>query len=209
MQPSFLIEKQYENLIAAGIDEAGRGPLAGPVVAACVILDKSDIIAGINDSKKLTKNQRQKIFLEICKKAKFGVGIVDTKTIDSINILEATKLAMLVALENLQNKYQIFPQLILVDGNVVPFKKQYQIQEIITLVKGDSKSLSIAAASIVAKETRDKIMHDLHQDFPQFNFDKHAGYGTKMHIEKIREFGISPFHRRSFEPIKSMLNDSF
>lgn len=204
MQPSFLIENQYKNLIAAGIDEAGRGPLAGPVVAACVILDKNVIIEGINDSKKITKIKRQKIFAEICLKAKFGVGIVDAKTIDSINILQATKLAMHAAFENLQNKYQIFPQLILVDGNVIPFQKQHQIEEIIAVVKGDSKSLSIAAASIVAKETRDKIMSDLHQEYPQFHFNRHAGYGTKIHLEKIKEFGISPFHRKSFEPIKSM-----
>jgi len=207
MQPSFLIEKQYENLIAAGIDEAGRGPLAGPVVAACVILDKNTIIQGINDSKKITKIKRQKIFLEICQKAKFGVGIINSQTIDKINILQATKLAMHAAFENLQNKYQIFPQLVLVDGNIIPFKKQNQIEEIIAIVKGDSKSLSIAAASIVAKETRDQIMHNFHQTYPQFHFDKHAGYGTKLHIEKIREFGISPIHRKSFEPIKSMLND--
>lgn len=205
MQPSFSIENQHQNLLAAGIDEAGRGPLAGPVVAACVILDKNIIIEGINDSKKITKIRRKKIFLEICQKAKFGVGIIDANIVDKINILQATKLAMHAAFENLQNKYQIFPQIILVDGNIIPFKKQHQIKEIIAIVKGDSKSLSIAAASIVAKETRDQIMDNFHQDYPQFHFNKHAGYGTKLHLEKIKEFGISPIHRKSFEPIKSML----
>lgn len=205
MQPSFSIENQHQNLLAAGIDEAGRGPLAGPVVAACVILDKNIIIEGINDSKKITKIRRKKIFLEICQKAKFGVGIIDASMVDKINILQATKLAMHAAFENLQNKYQIFPQIILVDGNIIPFKKQHQIKEIIAIVKGDSKSLSIAAASIVAKETRDQIMDNFHQDYPQFHFNKHAGYGTKLHLEKIKEFGISPIHRKSFEPIKSML----
>lgn len=205
MQPSFSIENQHQNLLVAGVDEAGRGPLAGPVVAACVILDKNIIIEGINDSKKITKIRRKKIFLEICQKAKFGVGIIDANIVDKINILQATKLAMHAAFENLQNKYQIFPQIILVDGNIIPFKKQHQIKEIIAIVKGDSKSLSIAAASIVAKETRDQIMDNFHQDYPQFHFNKHAGYGTKLHLEKIREFGISPIHRKSFEPIKSML----
>jgi ribonuclease HII len=205
MQPSFSIENQHQNLLVVGIDEAGRGPLAGPVVAACVILDKNIIIEGINDSKKITKIRRKKIFLEICQKAKFGVGIIDASMVDKINILQATKLAMHAAFENLQNKYQIFPQIILVDGNIIPFKKQHQIKEIIAIVKGDSKSLSIAAASIVAKETRDQIMDNFHQDYPQFHFNKPAGYGTKLHLEKIREFGISPIHRKSFEPIKSML----
>lgn len=205
MQPSFSIENQHQNLLVAGIDEAGRGPLAGPVVAACVILDKNIIIEGINDSKKITKIRRKKIFLEICQKAKFGVGIIDASMVDKINILQATKLAMHAAFENLQNKYQIFPQIILVDGNIIPFKKQHQIKEIIAIVKGDSKSLSISAASIVAKETRDQIMDNFHQDYPQFHFNKHAGYGTKIHLEKIKEFGISPIHRKSFEPIKSML----
>jgi len=205
MQPSFLIENNYQNLIVAGIDEAGRGPLAGPVVAACAILNRDDFPAEINDSKKLSKNLRKKIFLELQKKAKFGIGIVDEKTIDEINILQATKLAMLGAFLDLQKKYQIFPQVILVDGNFIPFEQQNEIKEIVTVVKGDQKSLSIAAASILAKETRDEIMHNLHQQYPQYGFDKHAGYPTKFHVEKIHEFGICEFHRKSFEPIKSLL----
>jgi len=206
MQPNFLIEESYKNLITAGIDEAGRGPLAGPVVAACVILNRENYPQEINDSKKLSKIKRKKIFLELQKNSQFGVGIVDEKTIDKINILQATKLAMLRAFLDLQKKYQIFPQAILVDGNFRPFAKQDQIQEIITIVKGDQKSLSIAAASIIAKETRDQIMLKLHQKYSQFGFDKHAGYPTKFHVEKIREFGICKFHRKSFEPIKSILH---
>lgn len=208
MQPNFTVENNYPNLISAGIDEAGRGPLAGPVVAACAILNQNDYPQEINDSKKLSKSKRKKIFLQLKEKAKYGVGIVDEKIIDNINILQATKLAMLNAMLDLQNKYQIFPQVILVDGNFVPFAKKDKVEEIITLVKGDQKSLSIAAASIIAKETRDQIMQDLHQKSPSFGFDKHAGYPTKFHIEKLREFGPCQFHRKSFEPIKSMLKNA-
>lgn len=212
MQPSFLIENNYHNLFIAGIDEAGRGPLAGPVVAACVILDRRDFFDGnnceINDSKKLSKLRRKKIFFELKNKAKFGVGIIDEKIIDKINILEATKLAMLRAYLDLQNKYKIYPQIILVDGNFIPFKKRDEINEILAIVKGDQKSFSIAAASIIAKETRDQIMCDLDQKYPQYGFAKHAGYPTKFHREKIREHGICEFHRKSFEPIKSILHDS-
>lgn len=212
MQPNFSIENNYSNFIVAGIDEAGRGPLAGPVVAACVILNKNDFSSEINDSKKLSKKTRQKIFLELQKKSQFGVGIVDEKTIDKINILQATKLAMLRAFYDLQKKYQINPQVILVDGNFLPFDKkideQEKIIEILPIIKGDQKSLSIAAASIIAKETRDQIMLEIHQEFPQFSFDKNAGYGTKFHLEKIKELGICKFHRQSFEPIKSMLYEN-
>ena len=212
MQPSFLIENKYQNLFVAGIDEAGRGPLAGPVVAACVILDRGDFSDGnnceINDSKKLSKLRRKKIFFELKNKAKFGVGIVDEKIIDEINILEATKLAMLRAYLDLQKKYKISPQIILVDGNFIPFKKQDKISEILAVVKGDQKSFSIAAASIIAKETRDQIMCDLDQKYLQYGFAKHAGYPTKFHREKIREHGICEFHRKSFEPIKSILHAS-
>ncbi len=205
MQPNFLIENNYPNLLVVGIDEAGRGPLAGPVVAACAILNKDDLPQEINDSKKLSKSRRKKVFLQLKEKSKFGIGIVDEITIDKINILQATKLAMLRALIDLQEKYQIFPQIVLVDGNFIPFPKQDFIQEILPIVKGDQKSLSIAAASIIAKETRDEIMLKLHEEVSQFGFDKHSGYGTKFHIEKIKEFGPSKFHRRSFEPIKSII----
>lgn len=208
MQPSFLTENLYKNLVVAGIDEAGRGPLAGPVVAACVILDQSISISGINDSKKLSKIARKKIYTQLLSEVKFGVGIIDEKTIDKINILQATKLAMLRAFLDLQKKYNLFCEVILVDGNFIPFEKQDKILQIIPIVKGDQKSLSIAAASIIAKETRDEIMENLHQEFPQFGFNKNAGYGTKFHLEAIKNFGICNSHRRSFEPIKSMFNES-
>lgn len=206
MQPDFSVEKVHNNLLVLGIDEAGRGPLAGPVVAACAILNRDDFPREINDSKKLSKLRRKKIFIELKKKAKFAVGIVDEKIIDEINILAASKLAMFYAYENFCKKYKIFPQIILVDGNFFPFKKQDEIQQIIPIVKGDQRSLSIAAASIIAKETRDEIMLQFHQEYPQFGFNKHAGYPTKFHIEKIREFGVCKIHRQSFEPIKTILN---
>lgn len=212
MQPSFLIENNYQGLLVVGIDEAGRGPLAGPVVAACAILDHKNFPKEINDSKKLSKSRRQKIFLELTDKTnfgvKFGIGIVDEKTIDEINILQATKLAMHRAYCDLRDKYKISPQVILVDGNFAPFKNQDKIEEILPIVKGDQKSLSIAAASIIAKETRDQIMRDLDQKYPQYGFAKHAGYPTKFHVDMIREHGICEFHRQSFEPIKSKLNAS-
>ncbi|MBU6338420.1 MAG: ribonuclease HII [Rickettsiales bacterium] len=203
--PNFLIENQYKSLVVAGIDEAGRGPLAGPVVAACAILDHNDFPHSINDSKKISKKLRLKIFDELKEKSKFGIGIVDEKKIDEINILQATKLAMLLAYQDLCNKYKISPQVILVDGNFAPFSKQDAIVEILPIVKGDQKSLSIAAASIIAKETRDQIMLDLHQKFTHYSFDKNAGYGTKFHLDQIKKFGICEFHRKSFEPIKSWL----
>lgn len=205
MQPSFSIENNYPKLIVAGIDEAGRGPLAGPVVAACVILNRDDFPSEINDSKKLTKTLRAEIFLQLKKQSKFGVGIVEEKIIDEINILQATKLAMHRAYLDLCEKHQIFPHTILVDGNFLPFAKQHKIAEMLAVVKGDQKSFSIAAASIIAKETRDQIMKNLHKKYSHFGFDKHAGYGTKFHIEQIQKHGICEFHRKSFEPIKSML----
>jgi len=205
--PNFLIENSHKNLLIAGIDEAGRGPLAGPVVAACVILNQDDYPQEINDSKKLSATLRGKIFAKLQEKSKFGIGIVSEKKIDEINILRATKLAMFLAYENLCQKYQIFPQVILVDGNFKPFAPQDKISEISAIVKGDQKSLSIAAASIIAKETRDKIMQNLHQEFPDYGWNKNSGYPTKLHVEKIKEFGICKFHRLSFEPIKTIHNN--
>ncbi len=204
--PNFLIENSFADSLIAGIDEAGRGPLAGPVVAACVILNRQNFAAEINDSKKLTSTARGKIFTWLQENSYFGVGIVDAKKIDEINILQATKLAMKLAYENLCVKYQLWPQVILVDGNFVPFVPCDQIKQILSVVKGDQKSLSIAAASIVAKETRDQIMRDLHQKFPQYSWHKNAAYPTKLHVEKINQFGICEFHRKSFEPIKTLIN---
>jgi len=207
--PHYKIEKSYQNMMIVGIDEAGRGPLAGPVVAACVMLDEEflrhKICKKINDSKLIEKRQRKEIFAILQEKTKFGIGVIDEKTIDRVNILQATKLAMFGAYRDFCAKNQLFPQIILVDGNMTPFAKQDQISEITPIIKGDSISLSIAAASIIAKETRDKIMGDLHQEFPHFSWDKNSAYATKLHLQKIKEFGICKYHRRSFEPIKSMI----
>ena len=206
--PDFSIENNYNNLIIAGIDEAGRGPLAGPVVASCVILNKNNLPKKIDDSKKISKKLRKEIFLNLKENCKFGVGIVDEKIIDEINILQATKLAMKFAFEDLQKKYQTCPEIILVDGNFTPFNKVNKIQEILPIIKGDQKSLSIAAASIIAKETRDEIMDELAQIYPQYGFEKHAGYPTKSHIEQIKLHGICEHHRQTFKPIKNFLDEN-
>lgn len=206
--PNYDIEKSYKNLLVVGIDEAGRGPLAGPVVAACAFLNEefllSEICTKINDSKKLSTTKRKEIFSHLKQRIKFGVGVVDEKIIDEINILQATKLAMSKAYEDFCAKNKISAQVILVDGNFAPFKKSGQIQEILPIIKGDQKSLSIAAASIIAKEVRDEIMLQLHQKYPQFGWDKNVGYPTKFHVDRILELGACEFHRKSFAPIKML-----
>jgi len=175
----------------AGVDEAGRGPLAGPVVAAAVIFEQDVLIDGVNDSKKLTEKKRETLFRLIHEQAlAVGIGIVGHDVIDRINILQASFLAMHKALELLS----IQPQQLLVDGNFFRHEK-YPVENII---KGDSLSHSIAAASIIAKVTRDALMRDLHDQYPHYGFAKHKGYGTKAHIEAIRQFGYCPIHRRSF-----------
>jgi len=208
MQPNFLIEDQYYESSIIGIDEAGRGPLAGPVVASCVLLDKKIVQEEINDSKKLSKIKRKYFFNYLIKNSKYGVGIVDEKIIDEINILQATKLAMKKAYENFCEKYNFFPQIILVDGNFIPFEKNSKTTEIKSIIKGDQKCFSIAMASIIAKETRDAIMANFHTKYPNYGFNKNSGYPTKFHIDKIKEYGICQFHRKTFEPIKSMYNDN-
>lgn len=176
----------------AGVDEAGRGPLAGCVVASSVILNPENLIWKIDDSKKLSESEREELFDEIIEKAiSFGIGISETEEIDQLNILQATVLAMKRSLENLT----LSPDFILVDGN-------YGIlgmERIKPIVKGDALSISIGAASIIAKVTRDRMMKDLHQKFPEYGFDQHKGYGTKHHVEMIRKFGYSPVHRKSFK----------
>src|SRR3989338_7726047 len=203
--PTFAIEKKYENLCVVGIDEAGRGPLCGPVVSACAFLEKKflqhKICNKINDSKKISKKNRLEIFAFLRNNIKYGIGVVDEKIIDEINILQATKLAMKRSYEDFVFKNKISANVILVDGNCKPFDDKKI--EILPIIKGDQKSLSIAAASILAKEFRDEIMCNLHQKYPHFSWDKNAGYPTKFHIDKIKEFGICEFHRKTFEPIKS------
>ena len=174
-----------------GLDEAGRGPLCGPVVAAAVILKKGDKIEGVNDSKKLSEKKREALFEEIKERAvAWSVGIVDEKTIDEINILEATRLAMKKAVEGLSQK----PDYALVDAEKkVPIDVPYT-----PIIKGDALSESIAAASIIAKVTRDHMVIELDKQYPEYNFAKNKGYGTKQHTDAIKQYGLCPAHRRSF-----------
>jgi len=183
----------------AGIDEAGRGPLAGPVAAAAVILDLDNPIDGINDSKKLTAARRDKLYDAIVSSGcAFGVGLSTAREIDDMNILQATFLAMRRALDALGGgKIPPAPRgLLLVDGNQYIANIPRNIQKPIT--SGDAKSASIAAASILAKVTRDRIMEDYHKEYPQYGFAKHKGYGTKYHREMIAKYGLSPIHRKTF-----------
>lgn len=183
--------------IIAGVDEVGRGPLAGPVVAAAVILPKLCKIKGLNDSKKIPKSKHEAIYNQVMKEAvAVGIGIKDNYVIDDVNIYEATKLAMIEAIEKLNPQ----PEHLLIDA----MNLDLPIEQT-SIIKGDANSLSIAAASIVAKVTRDKMMADYEQEFPGYAFAKNAGYGTKEHLSGIDEFGVTPIHRRSFEPIKSII----
>ena len=186
----------------AGVDEAGRGPLAGPVVAAAVILPEDFDLSGIRDSKALTPAQREKSYDRIVKEAlAVGVGIVDTETIDKINILQATYEAMRAALRDMGAAFDF----VLVDGNQLIPKLAVDQKAV---VEGDSKSASIAAASIVAKVTRDCIMVELSKKYPGYGFEKHKGYGTKEHLQAIEEQGVCSVHRKSFSPIsKKVVND--
>lgn len=181
--------------IVIGVDEAGRGPLAGNVVAAAAILKKySSDLDDINDSKKLTEKKREKLFDVIMKNFYIGVGEATPEEIDEINILNATFLAMRRALENLKKQCST-DHLVLVDGN---FKIREYEGEQEFVIKGDAKSLSIAAASIIAKVTRDREMIEEGKKYPEYKFEKHKGYGTKLHKEKLLELGVLPIHRKSF-----------
>ena len=186
---NMLYDKGYNYI--CGVDEAGRGPLCGPVVAAAVILKKDDKIEGVNDSKKLSEKKREKLYDEIIKKAiAVGVGVSDVEVIEDINILNATKKAMCEAISNLKIK----PEYALIDGNQgIDIDIAYD-----TVVKGDLKSESIAAASIIAKVTRDRLLREYDEQYPEYGFAKHKGYGTKAHIEAIKKYGLTPIHRPSF-----------
>lgn len=174
-----------------GVDEAGRGPLCGPVVAAAVILPKDEYIEGVNDSKKLTEKKREKLYDDIMKKAvAASIGISDVDVIEKVNILNATKLAMKQAIEKLSIK----PDYVLIDGNqMIDINIKAE-----TVVSGDAKSLSIAAASIIAKVTRDRMLIEFDKKYPEYGFAKHKGYGTKSHIEAIQKYGLTDIHRPSF-----------
>ncbi|NQN52928.1 ribonuclease HII [Streptococcus suis] len=189
----------YENGVEliAGIDEVGRGPLAGPVVAAAVILPKGSKIRYLNDSKKIPKSKHEAIYQEVMERAvAVGLGVKDAAVIDQVNIYEATKLAMLEALGKLSQE----PEHLLIDA----MKLDTPLPQT-SIIKGDANSLSIAAASIVAKVTRDKMMADYDKEFSGYGFAKNAGYGTAEHLEGLNKLGITPIHRKTFEPIKSMV----
>jgi len=175
----------------AGVDEAGRGPLAGPVVAAAVILPQGMTIEGVDDSKLLSEKRREKLYVDIISAAlSFGVGIVSHEVIDRINIYQASILAMRKALEELDRPFDI----VLADGNSFRHEAwRYQ-----NIIDGDARSVTIAAASVVAKVTRDRLMREYHEQYPQYGFDRHKGYGTKFHLQALREHGMCPIHRRSF-----------
>jgi len=182
----------------AGLDEAGRGPLAGPVVAAAVILPDGLLIEGLIDSKQVTEPERERLFGVILEQAiSFGIGIVDERTIDEVNILQASLLAMEQALAVMKQQ----PDYLLLDAVSLPRVRLPQKP----LVKGDCRSASIAAASILAKVTRDRLMLDLHARYPQYHFHKHKGYGTKEHLALLREHGPCEAHRKSFAPVAKML----
>jgi ribonuclease HII len=176
------------------MDEAGRGPLAGPVVAAAVILDPNDRIDGVNDSKKLTDAARRFLFLEIlCRALHIGVGVVGADVIDGINILNATKMAMEAAYIDLS----VTPDIVLIDALTIPSITVRQV----SIIRGDAASASIAAASIVAKVARDMLMERWHREYPLYGFNSHKGYGTRAHMEKLREFGPCGIHRKTFRPV--------
>ena len=193
--------KEYElkayrngyNLIG-GIDEVGRGPLVGPVVASCVILPKDFELEGLTDSKKLSERKREQFYSVIMEKAiSVGIGVIDEDKIDEVNIYEATKLAMYQAIENCKIK----PEYILIDA--MKLDKLSVPSE--SIIKGDLKSISISAASVIAKVTRDRMMYELDKEYPMYNFAKNKGYPTKAHVEAIKKYGILKQHRKTFKPV--------
>ncbi|MDD2238582.1 MAG: ribonuclease HII [Bacilli bacterium] len=195
-------EKELNNkgiTLIAGVDEAGRGPLVGPVVAAAVILPKNYYHEGINDSKKLNPKKRDLMFEIINRDAlSIGISIIENNIIDEINILEATKKAMIEAINNLS----IVPEHILIDAVKLDLKIKST-----SIIKGDANSISIAAASIIAKVTRDKLMDKLDLKFPEYGFKHHKGYGTKMHMENIKKYGLLDNYRFTFKPINVLINE--
>ena len=190
--------KEYEysflskgNVVIAGVDEAGRGPLAGPVVAAAILNVDDDFIY-LNDSKKVTPKRRDILYNDIMNRTIYGIGIVSAEEIDEMNILQATYKAMRMAIDKLSKR----PEVLLNDAVIIPGIDESIHQE--KIIKGDAKSVSIAAASILAKVTRDRYMEELGEKYPEYGFEKHKGYGTKAHIEAIKKYGITPEHRKTF-----------
>jgi ribonuclease HII len=194
--PDFSREVHYTGIVA-GIDEAGRGPLAGPVVAAVVILDRSNAPPGINDSKQLLRAKREVLFDAIMASAIVGVGVCSSEEVDIYNILGATKHAMRRAYDALASK----PDIALVDGNQLP----HLPCKMDAIVDGDALCISIAAASIIAKVTRDRMMCALAEQHPHYGWERNAGYGTREHQEALARHGVTPHHRRSFAPVRKLL----
>ena len=191
----------FENnfsLPIAGIDEVGRGPLAGPVIAAAVILDRKNIPEGINDSKKIPKAKRILLAEKIKENSIYAYGAASEIEIDEINILQASLLAM----KRASDRLSVVPKTTLIDGNFKPNIKNNTI----SIIKGDSKSVSIAAASILAKVYRDEIMLKYSKQFPEYGFQTNSGYGTKEHLSALKNYGITPIHRKSFKPVHNILN---
>ncbi|MBO6852362.1 MAG: ribonuclease HII [Marivivens sp.] len=201
LQPDYLLETDYLREGAhsiAGVDEVGRGPIAGPVTAAAVVLDAENLPTGLNDSKKLSARKREQLFDQIMRTSVVSIAHASVDEIDDLNILYASHLAMVRACNGLP----IRPSVALIDGNLVP---QDLGLKAVPVVKGDARSLSIAAASIVAKVTRDRLMVDLAQQYPGYGWSQNAGYPTKAHLEALRDIGVTPHHRRSFRPVHNIL----
>ena len=200
LQEMSLFENQaYDegHQVIAGTDEVGRGPLAGPVISAAVVLPKDCDILGLNDSKQLSEAKRDQLFDEINEKAvAIGIGVVDQSEIDAINIYQASKKAMMLAIEELV----VQPDFLLVDAMTLPTQIKQQ-----SLIKGDARSISIAAASIIAKVTRDRLMKEYSVVYPYYGFERNAGYGTKEHLHALQTHGITPIHRLTFAPVKNYI----
>ena len=199
--PDFTFEQSAidaGHTLIAGVDEVGRGPLCGPVTAAAVILDPQNIPAGLNDSKKLTAKRREVLYDLLLECATVSVAHATVAEIDELNILRASHLAMERAVAGLPKT----PDHVLIDGNLIPKGLTISAQAV---VKGDGKSVSIAAASIMAKTVRDRIMVDLAQQYPGYGWEKNAGYPTAVHLESLQKLGVTPHHRRSFKPVYKML----
>lgn len=197
---------EYENKLynlginnIGGVDEVGRGPLIGPVVAACVVLPKGFVLEGLTDSKKLSEKKRELFYDYIVKNSTYGIGIIDAVIIDEVNIYEATKLAMLEAIKKVREQVNL--EHVLIDA--MPLDLDIDTTSII---KGDAKSISIAAASVVAKVTRDRMMYELDDLYPNYGFKSHKGYPTKKHIEAINKYGLIPGYRKTYGPVKEILN---
>lgn len=207
VKPNILLEKSlwekgFENVV--GVDEAGKGPWAGPVVASCVIIHSDkQVVKGVRDSKIMTRIQREKAFIKIVKKSSgFGIGIVNEGEIDRIGIQKAVKKAMKLAIKNMESKFGIKTSYLIIDGSkTIPLRKN----NIKRILRGGLCHYSISAASVLAKVTRDRFMKKMSKKYSNYGFDKHVGYGTKMHFQALKKYGICQIHRKSFGPIKNML----